>query len=478
MTLNRFALALVAGTVCSTAMAQNFDSPKLPKLTQSGQPSAQLVVSQLVGGSDDPTTALTNDAISGSGAFAVNSTLATTGTPVATCGLMGTDVWFSWTALASGLTTMSLCGSTTSDTVLAVWDNVGGAPTTQILCNDDSCALQSQVTLNAVAGTSYFVQVGSYNSGAGYNATLTVSAPVPPLVNDECAGAIALTGAGPFPFNNTGATTGATGQAEALCLFFGLTAIGNDEWFTWTATQAGTATLSVCAGITAGGNDTKVAIYDGAGCPTAAAIACNDDAPCAGSGFRSTVTWNVTCGQSYTIQLGRYNGAAASSGTFDIVEVGTTCIAGTAYCFGDGTSTACPCGNAGIAGNGCANSINANGANLAGAGAASLAGDSLVLNASGMPNSNALYFQGTTQIAAAFGDGLRCAGGSIVRLGTKTNVLGASSYPVAGDLSVSVRGAVTTPGVRNYQVWYRNAAVFCSVSTFNLTNGYSVTWAP
>ena len=33
-------------------------------------------------------------------------------------------------------------------------------------------------------------------------------------------------------------------------------------------------------------------------------------------------------------------------------------------------------------------------------------------------------------------------------------------------------------GVRNYQAWYRNAAVFCSVSTFNLTNGYSVTWAP
>jgi hypothetical protein len=95
-----------------------------------------------------------------------------------------------------------------------------------------------------------------------------------------------------------------------------------------------------------------------------------------------------------------------------------------------------------------------------------------------MPNSNALYFQGTTQIAAAFGDGLRCAGGTVVRLGTKTNVAGTSTYPVAGDLSVSVRGAVTVPGVRNYQAWYRNAAVFCSVSTFNLTNGYSVTWAP
>jgi len=41
---------------------------------------------------------------------------------------------------------------------------------------------------------------------------------------------------------------------------------------------------------------------------------------------------------------------------------------------------------------------------------------------------------------------------------------------------VSQRGLVTTPGLRTYQVWYRNAAAFCSASTFNLTNGLSVSW--
>jgi hypothetical protein len=41
-----------------------------------------------------------------------------------------------------------------------------------------------------------------------------------------------------------------------------------------------------------------------------------------------------------------------------------------------------------------------------------------------------------------------------------------------------VRGAVATSGVRHYQVWYRNAALFCTPSTFNLTNGTSVNWAP
>jgi hypothetical protein len=99
-----------------------------------------------------------------------------------------------------------------------------------------------------------------------------------------------------------------------------------------------------------------------------------------------------------------------------------------------------------------------------------------------MPNSSALYFQGTTQqsggLGVVFGDGLRCAGGAVIRLKTLSNSGGASQYPGLGDLSVSVRGAVTAPGNRTYQVWYRNAAAFCTVSTFNLSNGLQLTWQP
>jgi len=32
--------------------------------------------------------------------------------------------------------------------------------------------------------------------------------------------------------------------------------------------------------------------------------------------------------------------------------------------------------------------------------------------------------------------------------------------------------------IRVYQAWYRNAASFCTVSTFNLTNGLEVVWLP
>jgi hypothetical protein len=118
---------------------------------------------------------------------------------------------------------------------------------------------------------------------------------------------------------------------------------------------------------------------------------------------------------------------------------------------------------------------------LTGSGIASISNDTLSLDGTGMPNSSALYFQGTTQTlggsGSVFGDGLRCASGSVIRLGTKTNVGGASSYP-GGSTPISIKGADASGNTRTYQCWYRNAAAFCTPSTFNLTNGGEVTWGP
>jgi hypothetical protein len=151
------------------------------------------------------------------------------------------------------------------------------------------------------------------------------------------------------------------------------------------------------------------------------------------------------------------------------------------FCFGDGTGTACPCGNAGTAGNGCASSLFASGANLSYSGIASVAHDNFVLLGTAMPNSSALYFQGTAQqnagAGSVFGDGLRCAAGSVIRLGTLVNTANASQYPRPTDPSVSVRGGITLGGTqRQYQIWYRNSANFCTTSTYNLSNGLRVIW--
>ncbi len=163
------------------------------------------------------------------------------------------------------------------------------------------------------------------------------------------------------------------------------------------------------------------------------------------------------------------------------IDLAREIVAGTPFCFGDESGTACPCAHNGTLGNGCANSIFANGGRLSATGNPSIANDTLLLVGSQMPSSSALYFQGTSQatggLGLVFGDGLRCAGGSVIRLGTKVNVAGVSRYPVSGDLSTSVRGADAAGDSRTYQVWYRNAdPVFCTTSTLNLTNGVSLTW--
>jgi len=182
---------------------------------------------------------------------------------------------------------------------------------------------------------------------------------------------------------------------------------------------------------------------------------------------------------------------ANDGGTASIVEAGIDAFRvgrlvcappPTAYCFGDGSGNPCPCGNFAPPGQGCASSLG-HGGTLSASGSAVVAADTLVLTGAGMPNSSALYFQGNNQDAGgngvSFGDGLRCTSGSILRLGTKANQGGVSSYPGPGDQSISVRGNIPAAGAtRNYQVWYRNAANFCTASTFNLTHGLRVIWSP
>jgi Fungalysin metallopeptidase (M36)/Fungalysin/Thermolysin Propeptide Motif len=183
---------------------------------------------------------------------------------------------------------------------------------------------------------------------------------------------------------------------------------------------------------------------------------------------------------------------ADDSGTGSIVEaavddfkiVDRLCThTGTPYCFGDGSGTACPCSNLGPAGSGCANSIGAAG-NLIATGTASVTSDSLVLSASGMGSTvTSLFFQGSLRVNGGAGsvlaDGLRCAAGTSKRLGSKINAGGASAYPEIGDIPISIKGSIPAAGgTFYYQTWYRDLASFCSVDTFNLTNGVAVVWAP
>lgn len=153
-----------------------------------------------------------------------------------------------------------------------------------------------------------------------------------------------------------------------------------------------------------------------------------------------------------------------------------------ATCLGDGTGASCPCGNVGGAGRGCATSFGP-GARLSSVGAASVTNDALVMSVEGVSNTTVTFVQGSQAGAAgagaAFGDGLRCATGTVIRLGQKQAVGQFATYPETGDASISSRGAIPSHGgTRIYQVWFRNAAAFCTPATFNWSNGLAVTWAP
>jgi hypothetical protein len=162
------------------------------------------------------------------------------------------------------------------------------------------------------------------------------------------------------------------------------------------------------------------------------------------------------------------------------------CPAGTPHCFGDGTGAPCPCGNTGSSGRGCENSFTTGGGRLEAHGLASVSNDSLQLRAAFLPpTSSALCFQGTARIAGGLGsplgDGLRCAGGTNVRLGSRfaSNGLLDFGHGIAGDPALSVAGMLPPGGgTREYQVWYRNAPPYCTPATYNLTNAVAVAWQP
>jgi hypothetical protein len=359
-----------------------------------------------------------------------------------------------------------------------------GCPSTEpVACDDDACGVSggpSEARWFAAAGVPYTIQIGTFPGTGGGPGFFTIES-FTPAAGDDCNAPIKIAGPGPHAFDVVQATTGMQGQIDALCTTptDPNPRITFDVWYQWTAPATGTATFSSCSGTQL---DTKIAAYSGIGCPSGFSLACNDDG-CAASG-PSQVTFPVTAGQPYLLQLGLWPGATSGAGTFTI-DVGAR--TGTGYCFGDGSGSMCPCSPVSVApgeaGNGCANSVFAGGANLWIEGNASVSADTLSIRGSGMPDSSCLYFQGTTRVnsglGGTFGDGLRCAGGSVTRLRTKTNVFGSSAYPGLGDPPVSVRGLVPPGGgLRTYQAWYRNPAAFCSAATFNLTNAVEVSWTP
>ena len=143
---------------------------------------------------------------------------------------------------------------------------------------------------------------------------------------------------------------------------------------------------------------------------------------------------------------------------------------GTNQCFGDGSGTTCPCGNP-AANGGCANSTG-DGCTLN----AVAAGGGTLSAGNAIPGQPGLFFQGDNSIGGgsgiSFGDGLRCCGAGVIRLGVVVpDVNGTASI---GD--VQNGGGANSGDTRCYQYWYRNPNGSPCGTGFNLSSAVSITW--
>ena len=152
---------------------------------------------------------------------------------------------------------------------------------------------------------------------------------------------------------------------------------------------------------------------------------------------------------------------------------------GTSFC--EGTAGACPCGNdndGSLGSAGCANGSSGGGCALSAVGSSSISAANLVLKAEGMvPSQPGLFFQGNNAINAGlgtiFGDGLRCAGGGVIRL----QVLFALSDGTAStSIDISGKGGCAAGDVKRYQLWSRDPVTSICGAAFNLSNGVEITW--
>ena len=158
---------------------------------------------------------------------------------------------------------------------------------------------------------------------------------------------------------------------------------------------------------------------------------------------------------------------------------------------GVGGVIACPCSNApGGPNRGCDNSSTTGGAILSASGLAYISMDSLVFSTSAeKPTATSIVMQGNSLAASGlvFGQGVRCVGGALKRLYTRTASGGSISAPNigAGDPTVSARSAalgdlIQAGQSRWYLVYYRDPVVLggCPASsTFNATQTGQIVWS-
>lgn len=206
--------------------------------------------------------------------------------------------WYSYTADADGKVNINACLGDDTDTYLFVYtgtcDNFN---TLQLVAsNDDACGASSEVELDVVAGTTYYIEWIDRFSGEPFEWELRAILPA-----DVCSDAFDINnlfGAGvgnlvsAGPYDNTNYTVSdadpdfgwecfgepdGLGGAPSLERTMWFSFVGDGNTYFIEALGCGTNPIT--------DNDTQMAIYSGSSCDDLTAVACSEDGPNAASSY-------------------------------------------------------------------------------------------------------------------------------------------------------------------------------------------------
>jgi len=204
------------------------------------------------------------------------------------------SVWWRWTAPTDGAVEINTVGSTL-DTILAVYTGSAVDSLALVGFNDDFYDMQSRVAFQAVAGTTYQIQVDGFADDVG---SITLNLAMTPA-NDNFADATPIA-VGTFLGSSIGATAEPGEQASA-----GNSGPINSVWYVWTADTNSRVEFN-----TFGSNfDTLLGVYVGTSVDSLTLFASGDDAA---GGLQSQVTFDPILGTTYYIAIDGFGAEAGS----------------------------------------------------------------------------------------------------------------------------------------------------------------------
>ncbi|GEM_PF-2422562 len=220
------------------------------------------------------------------------------------------------------ITSVSLDASQINGGTVTLLDN-GVAP--DAVLGDNNWTGTATVGISATLGSKVLTAMATDASARTASGTGNFNV-VP--ANDACGSATVLSNAGPYPFNTTYDTTGATLDGIWTgCSPF--TPTGPDLWYSFTAPGNGTLVVSTCNGDTGfAGTQPDTLLGITSTCGTAFAV-CEDDQSGA-CGLGSSIDLNVTAGTTYRIAVRSYGTAAIVGGLFNLNFIAGTPLAITA----------------------------------------------------------------------------------------------------------------------------------------------------